>query len=356
MPPRRRLEADLGWEHPTSLWAAVHLAAVLQARALARAEGGAAGAGGSGSEQGSSSSAAAEQWAAAERGFRRAHDAQRRVLGESHPDTLESAWRLGELLARRGAAAAPGLDVGESGGSAAEAVTLLRHAAERQAEVLGCDHHRTLRSRLSLAEAMLAAEGGRPAAGSGRGGPAAAAATIAGVLEGLEAALDAKHPAIARAREVASRLGGAAAALDELAAAPEGFDAQALLDDVQSKNPHAAVLALLPRGGCEDPIGPTTSPAGLGVSSAAVEQLNAAFFSGEEAGAIALCGRELRVTERVEDGAHFLVVLASADGGGGYAEYTQRGVLLALYDAGMNAEIARQLATGVQEYVVGEGG
>jgi hypothetical protein len=352
VPPRRRLEADLGWEHPTSLWAAVHLAAVLQARALARAERCATGAGGSGREQGSSSSAAAaEQWAAAERGFRRAHDAQRRVLGESHPDTLESAWRLGELLARRGAAAAPGLDVGESGGSAAEAVTLLRHAAERQAEVLGGDHHRTLRSRLSLAEAMLAAEGG-----SGRGGPAAAASTIAGVLEGLEAALDAKHPAIARAREVASRLGGAAAALDELAAAPEGFDAQALLDDVQSKNPHAAVLALLPRGGCEDPIGPTTSPAGLGVSSAAVEQLNAAFFSGEEAGAIALCGRELRVTERVEDGAHFLVVLASADGGGGYAEYTQRGVLLALYDAGMNAAIARQLATGVQEYVVGEGG
>ena len=149
-----------------------------------------------------------------------------------------------------------------------------------------------------------------------------------------------------------------AAQLDEQAAVPSDFDAQALLDDVQTKNPHAAVLALLPREGCEDPIRLTTSPAGLAVSAAAVEQLNAAFFSGEEAGAIALCGRELRVAERVEDGAHFLVVLVSADaaaGGGGYAEYTQRGVLLVLYDAGMDAAIARKLLTGVQQYVVEEG-
>ena len=133
------------------------------------------------------------------------------------------------------------------------------------------------------------------------------------------------------------------------------FDAQAVIDDVQSKNPHAAVVALLPREGCEQPVRLTTSPAGLTISSAAVGQLNAAFFSGEEAGTISACGRELSVADRVEEGAHFLVVLTSADGGGGFAEYTQRGMLVVLFDAGMDSTIARQVATGVQEYIVGEG-
>ena len=144
--------------------------------------------------------------------------------------------------------------------------------------------------------------------------------------------------------------------LNEAAVVTESaFDAQAFLDDVQSKNPHCAVAALLPREGCEQPVGVTTSPAGLEVSPASVEQLNAAFFSGEETSAIRLCGRELRVVERVEDGAHFLIVLSSGESSGGYAEYTQRGILLVLYDAGMTAAIARQLAVGLQEYVVAEG-
>ena len=86
------------------------------------------------------------------------------------------------------------------------------------------------------------------------------------------------------------------------------------------------------------------------------EVSSSAFFPaehGEEV--IRLCGRELRVIERVEEGAHFLLVLSSGESSGGYAEYTQRGILLVLYDAGMTAAIARQLAVGLQEYVVSDG-
>jgi len=144
--------------------------------------------------------------------------------------------------------------------------------------------------------------------------------------------------------------------LNEAAVVTEpAFDAQANLDDVQSRNPHCAVVALLPREGCEQPVSVTTSPAGLEVPAASVQQLNAAFFPAEQTDVIRLCGRELRVVERVEDGAHFLLVLSSGESSGGYAEYTQRGILLVLYDAGMTAAIARQLTVGLQEFVVAEG-
>ena len=152
-----------------------------------------------------------------------------------------------------------------------------------------------------------------------------------------------------------------ASQLDEQAAlgdAEEPFDAQATLDDVQSRNPHCAVVALLPREGCEEPLTLTTSPPGLEVADGAIAQLSAAFFSGEDAGTIKVCGRELRVVERIEDGFHFLVALKAPDGGeggaGGYAECTQRGVLLVLYDAGMDAKIAQKLSTGLHEYLVEE--
>ena len=56
-----------------------------------------------------------------------------------------------------------------------------------------------------------------------------------------------------------------------------------------------------------------------------------------------------------EEGAPFLLVLSSGESSGGFAEYTQRGILLVLYDAGMTAAIARQLAVGLQEYVVSDG-
>ena len=148
-----------------------------------------------------------------------------------------------------------------------------------------------------------------------------------------------------------------ASQLNEAAVVAETeFDAQATLEDVQSRNPHCAVVALLPREGCEQPVGVTTSPAGLEVPPASVKLLNAAFFPaehGEEV--IRLCGRELRVIERVEEGAHFLLVLSSGESSGGFAEYTQRGILLVLYDAGMTAAITRQLAIGLQEYVVSDG-
>ena len=147
-----------------------------------------------------------------------------------------------------------------------------------------------------------------------------------------------------------------ASQLNEAAVVTEtDFDAQATLDDVQSRNPHCAVVALLPREGCEQPVGVTTSPAGLEVLPASVQLLNAAFFPAEQTDVIHLCGRELRVIERVEEGAHFLLVLSSGESSGGYAEYTQRGILLVLYDAGMTAAIARQLAVGVQEFVVADG-
>ena len=51
----------------------------------------------------------------------------------------------------------------------------------------------------------------------------------------------------------------------------------------------------------------------------------------------------------------FLLVLSSGESSGGFAEYTQRGILLVLYDAGMTAAITRQLAIGLQEYVVSDG-
>ena len=147
-----------------------------------------------------------------------------------------------------------------------------------------------------------------------------------------------------------------ASQLNEAAVVTEtDFDAQATLDDVQSRNPHCAVVALLPREGCEHPVGVTTSPAGLEVPPASVQLLNAAFFPAESTDVISVCGRELRVIERVEEGAHFLLVLSSGEGSGGYAEYTQRGILLVLYDAGMTAAIARQLAVGLQEFVVADG-
>lgn len=153
-----------------------------------------------------------------------------------------------------------------------------------------------------------------------------------------------------------------ASQLDEQAALgdAEPFDAQATLDDVQSRNPHCAVVALLPRDGCEEPLVLTTSPPGLTVDGDAISQLSAAFFSGDGAGAITACGRELQVAERIEDGMHFLVTLTAPDGGegcaGGYLENTQRGMLLVLYDAGMDATIAKKLLTGLHEYLVEECG
>ena len=172
--------------------------------------------------------------------------------------------------------------------------------------------------------------------------------------------------ALALSRSHSSAMNGAAperdesellaSQLNEAAVVTEtDFDAQATLDDVQSRNPHCAVVALLPREGCEQPVGVTTSPAGLEVLPASVQLLNAAFFPAEQTDVIRLCGRELRVIERVEEGAHFLLVLSSGESSGGYAEYTQRGILLVLYDAGMTAAIARQLAVGVQEFVVADG-
>ena len=153
-----------------------------------------------------------------------------------------------------------------------------------------------------------------------------------------------------------------ASQLNEAAVVTEtDFDAQATLDDVQSRNPHCAVVALLPREGCEQPVGVTTSPAGLEVLPASVQLLNAAFFPAEQTDVIHLCGRELRVIERVEEGAHILLVLSSGESSGGYAEYTQRGTerhparpLRCGHDSRYRAPAGRRGPT-LQEFVVADG-
>ena len=113
----------------------------------------------------------------------------------AHPDVLETAWRLGSLLAEGGTPAS----------DADAAVALLRDTAARQAAALGGGHPRTLRTRVSLGEALLALAaargGGARRGGSGggdgdgvgvsdrsRGEAAAAVDEAAGLFAACEAA------------------------------------------------------------------------------------------------------------------------------------------------------------------------
>ena len=73
---------------------------------------------------------------------------QVKARGEDHPDTLSTAWRLGELLLVAGTAVT---DI-------TEATLLLRTTAAHQARVLGDQHPNALRTRVSLGEALVSSD------------------------------------------------------------------------------------------------------------------------------------------------------------------------------------------------------
>ena len=73
--------------------------------------------------------------------FREAIEAQRRVLGDDHPDTLSAIFNMGALL--------------QSQGKPAEAEPLLREALEGRRRVLGDDHPDTLRSIEQLSSVLV---------------------------------------------------------------------------------------------------------------------------------------------------------------------------------------------------------
>ena len=102
---------------------------------------------------------------------------------EAHPDCLETAWRLGDLLAE------PRTEVSD----ADEAAELLRATAAHQEALLGGAHPRRWRTLVSLAIALLAMRGD---------GAAAARDEATSLLERAEAAqraaLGGGHPDVVK--------------------------------------------------------------------------------------------------------------------------------------------------------------
>ena len=156
------LRKAFGADHPSVMAAAMHHGAVLHVR-------------------GSHSQAAAK--------LRSAHEAQVAAHGRSdHPDVLETAWRLGCVLAVSGTAAS----------DAPEASTILRSVAEHQSAQLGDAHPRTLRTRVSLGEAVLAMGGEEHAA---------EAARLFGECEVAQrAVLEPSHPDLLKCQQLALEL------------------------------------------------------------------------------------------------------------------------------------------------------
>ena len=155
---REALTRELGASHPFTLGAAMHHGAAL------RAQG---------------------HRARASDVLRAALKEQVAVHGsESHPDCLETAWRLGDLLAE------PRTEVSD----ADEAAALLRATAAHQEELLGGAHPRRWRTLVSLAVALLAMRGD---------GAAAARDEAVALLERAEAAqraaLGGGHPDVVKA-------------------------------------------------------------------------------------------------------------------------------------------------------------
>lgn len=163
---REALRRAFGEAHPSVLGADMHHGAVLHARG---------------------------EHARAADVLRRTHAAQVEAHGgETHPDALETAWRLGALLA------APNTPVTD----AAEAASLLRATAAHQAKQLGSEHPRTSRSLVSLGEALLLLSGG-----SESGGGADEAARLFEVCEAAQSAvLDATHPDLIKTRSLRAAL------------------------------------------------------------------------------------------------------------------------------------------------------
>ena len=171
-------------------------------------------------------------------------------------------------------------------------------------------------------------------------------------------------------------------ASEDVSSTIDAFNIQPFLDKAAAGNQrHCLGIAFVPREGSECP-GPAAASSGWACPSGeASTALNGAFFAGEDAPALSVMDRTLRQTGRIEDGGHFLVsfeeelscaslsldeagaagaagAAASTGGaaiGGAYAEQTARGVLLLVYGAGMDAQVAKQLTTGLQEALVAEG-
>ena len=122
--------------------------------------------------------------------LRAVHAAQVADHGEAHPNSLETAWRLGSVL---GNPLNPEADC-------PAATLLLRATAAHQATLLGEGHPRTLRTRVSLAETLLAMGGGD---GLAEGLMAAEAAEVLAACEaGQRAVLGEGHPEYQRTREL----------------------------------------------------------------------------------------------------------------------------------------------------------
>ena len=154
---REALTRELGASHPFTLGAAMHHGAALRAQS---------------------------HHARAADVLRAALKEQVSVHGsESHPDCLETAWRLGDLLAE------PRTEVSDADAAAA----LLRATAAHQEALLGGSHPRRSRTLVSLAGALLGMQGD---------GAAAARDEATSMLERAEeaqrAALGGGHPDVVK--------------------------------------------------------------------------------------------------------------------------------------------------------------
>ena len=127
---------------------------------------------------------------------------------EEHPDVLETAWRLGSLLVtqsqrqrqrqrQRGGGATPAAQL-------AFATELLRSTAAKQAEVVGAQKPPTLRTRVSLAEALLLTAVTADAKEARK--------LLAGCQAGLSAVLNPTHPDLEKTRALLAAATAAAAA------------------------------------------------------------------------------------------------------------------------------------------------
>ena len=167
---RATLARDFGAQHPSALSAHMHLGAALAAQG---------------------------HHARAVELLRTTHAEQIAAHGKpEHPDCLETAWRLGSLLAVAGT---PASDAGA-------AVTLLRSTADHQAAMLGGEHPRTLRTLVKLAEALLAtrAEGGEAAEAA----QDEASRLLQRAAPAQRAVLDSGHPDLEKTRALVAAFGG----------------------------------------------------------------------------------------------------------------------------------------------------
>jgi hypothetical protein len=155
------LQRDYGDEHPTSLSAARHHGVVLQLQG---------------------------EHARAAKILCHVHETQKRLRGEKHPDTLATAWRLGELMLIPETLVADSL----------AAAQLLRSTSQLQADVLSPDHPSTLKTLVGLAEALVSI--------GGHANNAEASSILAKCEAQQLAILDTGHPDLAKTHSVMEKM------------------------------------------------------------------------------------------------------------------------------------------------------